>query len=160
MADKKSKRRRHRKKPEKHERLQRKLAQGPFKDYQLSPNSDDAEKMSEILGKFIEPYIEYTDSEESYRKLIVLAVLAWNASLLPEKDGQAMIDAVFEQGLPKRETELRAGLREIVDQLVARKKAYFSKYRRQIVEFDVVDLGDQYYLSVASTVEDESSQAT
>jgi hypothetical protein len=159
MADKKSKRRRHPKKPEKLEKLQRKIAQGPYKDYKLLPASEDAEKMSVILRKFVEPYIEFTNSEESYRKLITLAVLAWNASLLPEKDAQVMIDDVFKKGLPKSETELIAGLREIVDSLVARKKAYFSKYRRQIIDFDVEDLGNQYYISVASIVEDDGSQA-
>jgi hypothetical protein len=155
MAKKKSKRRRHRKKPEKLERLRRKIEQGPYKDYELVPTLDDTEKMSDVLGKFVEPFVEYTDSEESYRKLITLAVLAWNASLLPKKDRQFMINGVFEQGLPESETELKAGLREIVDQLVERKQAYFSKYRRQIIDFDVVDLGDQYYLSVASTINDE-----
>ena len=160
MAEKKSKRRRHRKKPEKLERLRRKIEQGPYKDYQFLPASDDAEKMSVILRKFVEPYIEYTDSEESYRKLITLAVMAWNVSLLPEKDGQFLIDGVFEKGLPNRDTELIAGLREIVDSLVARKKAYFSKYRRQIIDFDVQDLGDHYYISVASTIEDDGSQGT
>lgn len=160
MADKKSKRRRHRKKPERLERLQRKIAQGPFKDYEILPTSEGAEKMSVILKKFVGPYVEFTDSEESYRKLITLAVMAWNASLLPEKDGQFLIDSVFEKGLPKGETELIAGLREIVDSLVARKKAYFSKYRRSIIEFDVIDLGDQYYISVASTIENEGSQGT
>jgi hypothetical protein len=131
------------------------MEQGPYKDYELRPTSDDAEKMSDVLGKFVEPYVEHTDSEESYRKLITLAILAWNVSLLPEKDGQFIIDGVFEEGLPKREAELKTGLREIVDQLVARKRAYFSKYRRQIIDFDVVDLGDQYYLSVASTPPDD-----
>ncbi len=157
MAEKKSKRRRHRKKPKKLETLRRKIEQGPYKDYKLVPTSDDTEKMSDVLGKFVEPYVEYTDLEDSYRKLITLAILAWNASLLPEKDGQFLIDGVFEKGLPKRETEIKTGLREIVDQLVARKQAYFSRYRRQIIDFDVVDLGDQYYLSVASTPDDEGS---
>ena len=105
MAEKKSKRRRHRKKPEKLERLRRKIEQGPY-------------------------------------------------------DGQFLIDGVFEKGLPNRDTELIAGLREIVDSLVARKKAYFSKYRRQIIDFDVQDLGDHYYISVASTIEDDGSQGT
>jgi hypothetical protein len=158
MADKKSKRRRHRKKPERLERLQRKIAQGPYKDYEILPPSEDVEKMSVILKKFVEPYIEFTDSEESYRKLITLAVMAWNASLLPEEDGKRMIDDIFGKGLPKGETELIAGLREIVDALVERKKAYFSKVRRQIIEFDVIDLGDQYYISVASTIEGNRPQ--
>jgi len=159
MTDKKSKRLRLRKKPERLERLQRKIAQGPYKDYEILPTSEDAEKMSVILKKFVEPYLEYVDSEESYQKLITLAVMAWNASLLPEEDGQRMIDDIFGKGLPKGETELIAGLREIVDSLVARKKAYFSKYRRQIIDFDVEDLGNQYYISVASIVEDDGSQA-
>ena len=155
MVEKKSKRRRRRKKPKKLESLQKKMEQGPYKDYELVPASDDTVKMSIVLGEFIEPYVEYTDSEESYRKLITLAILAWNASLLSEKEQWAMIDRVFDKGFPKNETELKSGLRDIVYQLVARKKAYFSKYRRQIIDFEVVDLGDQYHLSVASTPDDK-----
>ena len=155
MAEKKSKRRRRRKKPEQFDALRKRIKKGPYKNYELIPASDDTVIMSTVLGEFIEPYVEHTDSEESYRKLLTLAVLAWNASFLPEKERRDMIDRVFNEGLPTGTTELKTGLRDIVYHLIARKKAYFSKYKRIIIDFEVFDLGDQYHLSVASTPDDE-----
>src|SRR4051812_46828121 len=42
------------------------------------------EKMSEVLEDFIEPYRDMADGENALRKLLTLALLAWNAALLPE----------------------------------------------------------------------------
>ena len=154
MPEKKTKRRRRRKKPKQFEDLRKRIKQGPFQDYELIPASDEKVKMSIVLVEFIEPYVEHTDSEESYRKLLTLAVLAWNASFLPEIEHQDMINRVFDEGLPTETKELRTGLKDIVYQLIARKQAYFSKYKRNIIEFEVVDLGDQYHILVASTPDD------
>jgi hypothetical protein len=114
--------------------------------------------MSAVLGDFIEPYVEHTDSEESYRKLVTLAIMAWNASLLPETEPQEMIKKVFDEGIPTGTKELKKELSDIVNQLIVRKKAYFSQYKRYIIDFEVVDLGDQYHLSVASTPDNELTE--
>jgi hypothetical protein len=151
MSEKKSKRRRHRRKPKEFGPLKERIQQGPFQNYELIPASDDQVKMSVILRQFVEPYISQTDSEESYRKLLTLAVLAWNASLLPTSDGREMVDNVFSSGDGDMETDLVAELKEFVHQLIERKQAYFRKYSRSIIDFEVVDLGDQYHVSVAST---------
>jgi hypothetical protein len=160
MVEKKSKRRRHRKAPDPLEKLRRRIDQGPYKDFELRPISGDSEKMSTVLGRFIDPFIDHTDSEESYRKLVSLAVMAWNAALLTNDEGRNFIDQVIEKGLSGEETALKTDLRSIIDQLVERKRKYFSHYRRQIVEFEVVDLGDQYHLMVASTPYDVDPNQT
>lgn len=151
MSEKKSKRRRRRRKPKEFGPLKERIQQGPFQNYELIPASDDQVKMSVILRQFVEPYISQTDSEESYRKLLTLAVLAWNASLLPTSDGREMVDNVFSSGDGDMETDLVPELKEFVHQLIERKQAYFRKYSRSIIDFEVVDLGDQYHVSVAST---------
>ena len=44
--------------------------------------------MSDVLTSFIEPYIEFADSKEDHEKLLMLAIVAWNASFLSEKEQQ------------------------------------------------------------------------
>ncbi len=66
------------------------------------------EKMSEVLDDFIEPYQEVADNEDSYRKLLNLAVLAWNAALLPEDQRRTAIDETLKVGLPGSSKEDRA----------------------------------------------------
>ena len=156
MTEKKSKRRRRSKKPKQFKDLQKRIKQGPYQNFELIPASYDQVKISTVIGEFVAPYVNYTDSEESYRKLLTLAVLAWNASFLPETEQQDMINRVFNEGLPAETTELITGLRDFVYQLINRKQAYFSKFKRSIIDFEVVDLGDRYHISVASTPDDEN----
>ncbi|MFQ6015316.1 MAG: hypothetical protein ACE5NP_07725 [Anaerolineae bacterium] len=111
--------------------------------------------MSEVLGDFVEPYMDLADTEEAYHKLLTLAVMAWNASFLPEEEQEEMIDRVLAAGIPAGDDELRAGLKGIVNMLIARKKAYFSEYTRNIIDFEVTDTGQGYHLTVASTLEEE-----
>jgi len=113
--------------------------------------------MSEVLTDFVEPYLEFTETEEDYRKLLTLAIMAWNASFLPEKEQQEMIDRVFDKGIPPGTEELKAGLKEIVNELIVRKKIYFSEYTRRIIDFEVTDTGRDYHLAVASTLEEMPS---
>lgn len=159
MTDKSRKRPRRRRKQKQDllDGLRKKVKQGPFREYEIV-RSDEKVKMSVVLGDFIEPYVKHTDSEESYRKLITLAIMAWNASFLPETEQQEMIKKVFDEGIPTSTKELKKGLSDIVNQLIARKKAYFSQYKRHIIDFEVVDLGDQYHLSVASTPDNELTE--
>lgn len=83
--------------------------------------------------------------------------MAWNASLLPKEEQQDMVDRIFDEGIPTATEELKTGLKEIVNKLIARKKAYFSKYTRTIIDFEVTDTGRGYRLAVASTLGETSS---
>jgi hypothetical protein len=111
--------------------------------------------MSAVLTDFVEPYVDCAETEEGFRKLLTLAVIAWNASFLPEDKQQDMIESVLDAGIPEGEDELKAGLKEIVSMLIARKKAHFSEYTRDIIDFEVTDLGENYHVSVASTPEED-----
>ena len=114
--------------------LKNKLRQTPFREREVVWNPSGEVKMSEVLIDFIEPYLEFADTLESYRKLVILGIMAWNASLLPKGEQQDMVDSIFHQfnqQMPRVTEELR--LEEIVDTLIARKKAYFSEYTRAII---------------------------
>ena len=111
--------------------------------------------MSEVLADFVEPYMDSVDTEEAYRRLLTLALMAWNASFLPEEEQQDMIDRVLEAGIPAGNDELKAGLKGIVNMLLARKKAQFSQYTRNIIDFEVTDRGDSYQVAVVSRLEED-----
>jgi hypothetical protein len=110
------------------------------------------EKMSEVLEDFIEPYKDMADTDDAFRKLLNLAVLAWNAALLREDQRRAMIDETLEVGLPGASEADRALAREFVEELVRRKEEHFAANRRAIYSFELTDTGDGYHLSVASTL--------
>lgn len=114
-------------------------------------------KMSEVLTDFARPYREMADTEESYRRLLTLATVAWNASFYPEDKRQDMVDRMLNEGLPTATEELKAGLRNIVTVLIKRKEDYFPNYTQKIVEFELTDRGRNYHLSVASVFEETSS---
>jgi hypothetical protein len=133
--------------------LKRKLEQGPLHGHKFVIEPSGEEKMSEVLTDFIEPYLEFADTDEAHRKLLTLAVMAWNASFLPEKEQQDMINRVLDAGIPTGTEELKAGLKEIVNMLIVRKKVYFSEYTRKIVDYELTDRGRDYHLAVASTLE-------
>ena len=149
-------RRKHKQKQKRFEGLKSKLEQGPFHGEKVVIEPSGEVKMSKVLRDFVEPYLEFADTEEAYRKLLTLAVMAWNASLLPEEEQQDMVDRIFKEGLPTSTDELKAGLKEIVSMLIARKKAYFSEYTRAIIDFELIDMGSDYHLSVASTLGETS----
>jgi len=47
--------------------------------------------MSEVLRQFVDPCWHIPDDEESMRKLITTALVAWNAALLPEAERAAYL---------------------------------------------------------------------
>ena len=140
-------------KPKRYERLRKQITQGPLGDalgetkFEIDPEGQD--KMSEVMLEFVAPYIESLDTEEAYRRLFTVALIAWNASFLPDQQRKGYVDKVLDAGIPTVET--REGLKAIVDVLVARKDAHFSDYTRKLVAFDVRDAGNEFRVSVAST---------
>ncbi|MFQ5340717.1 MAG: hypothetical protein ACE5F6_04130 [Anaerolineae bacterium] len=149
---KRSKRKRGRGRAQKQKRarsLKSRLEKGPLRGQKVVYEPSGHVKMSDILDDFVEPYVGFTDTEEEYRELLSVAIVAWNASLLPEEDRQDMIDSIIE-GMPALTEELEEDFREIVKELMERKRRHFSEYRRMIIDFELTDTGSGYHLTVAS----------
>lgn len=108
--------------------------------------------MADVLSAFIEPYRAYAKTTEAYRRLLLLGILAWNASLLPTHDQEAMITEVLAAGIPVGDQALLNEGREIIYELIERKQRYFAQYTRTIITFDLTETKEGYHLSVASTV--------
>lgn len=103
-------------------------------------------KLSERLLKILEPYPEAAATPEEMRKLLALAAAAWNVSVLPREQQ----DPEIRQLLSGMDRRVRRDGRRFIKELVARKEACFPDDRRTVLDFEVVDEGDSYSVSVVA----------
>ena len=136
------------------EALKQRVKQSSFDVEEVIVEPKGAVRMSEVLSEFVEPYIQDAVTEEDYRKVLTLATMAWNASFLPEEKRGEMITDVMDKGLPEADAKLKAGLRKVVDEMIARKQVHFAEYKRDIIDFELTDTGEGYHLTVASTMDE------
>ena len=115
-------------------------------------------KMWEVLEDFVEPYRELLTTKKTARKMFNLAKIAWNIALYPEAEQQERIDQFLgsiSDDVFQGELKMKADVQDFIQELVVRKNRYFSQYKRMIVDFELKDVGNGYYLSVASTLDGE-----
>lgn len=118
----------------------------PHQKVIVGPTSDGI-KMSDVLEEFVEPYRQFAETKQAYRKLLTVAIVAWNVTLFAEKDRPSTLDELLVT-LPER---VRKDGREIIEELMVRKETFFSQHRRMIIDFEVADTGGEWHLSVMST---------
>ena len=122
-------------------------------DQQIIFHPNGAEKMSSVLLEFIEPYVKFADTDEAYRKLVTIAIVAWNAALLsPEKREEMINNLLKEMKLGFWE---RRDFRRMMGMMIERKLEHFAENARLIVNYELQDLGDRIHLSVVSTLAKE-----
>ena len=146
MASRKAKKDQRRRKRKRLEGLKRRSPRALVGDSPVAVELPGTEKMSDALARFVEPYLGFTDSEESYRRLLSLGVVAWNAALLSGDERRQMIDDTL--GHVRGSEAEKGGVRQFIDDLVRRKQAEFAADRRPIVDFELTDTGTGYHLSV------------
>ena len=107
-------------------------------------------KMSDALGQVLEPYAEDIETLEAYRMLVTIGAMAWNNTLLPP-EGQAAGFAASD----KLDVKDKNTMKELILILMKRKLDLFPDVRRFIISYEVSDLGNEWHLSVASTLQSE-----
>ena len=133
------------------ERFKRRLeADESLKGQTLVFASGDQEKMSAVLLDFIKPYRKYAKTYEAYHRLVSVALVAWNAALLPDSERQELIDNTVDAAMKAGNTRERDEAREVINELIKRKERYFATNKRFIVSYQLTETETHYYLSVAS----------
>lgn len=140
------------KKPQKTSLL-KKLAQetmqdGRVKGYRINPQGEIS--VSDAISKIIAPYRETAPDYEAFHKLVTVACAAWNAAILPADEQEKML-ADMRALLPDKQT--REDFTEIVKELMKRKNKLYPHVNRMILRFKVTDLGDDFDIAVASTLD-------
>jgi hypothetical protein len=137
------------------EKLQQKIREGPLGDKfaNMVTNPKGEVKMSEVLEEFVEPYLEFIHNPIERENLFKVAVTAWNLALIPENARQSTIDKFIKKGLKGNDPLIQQqDMREILDELIARKLEFFAKNTRFIIDFQLEDTGKEFHISVASTL--------
>ena len=124
------------------------FAKGLLVGRQIVPPPRGDKKMSQVLIEFIEPYADDVDTDESFKKLVTIAIVAWNASLLPDKDREDLIDKTITILQP----ELRQEMKGILEGMIRRKEAHFSLIRRMIIDYEIEKSTKGWHVIVASTL--------
>ncbi len=78
----------------------------------------------------------------------------WNLSFFSKPVAHKEIEQILEDNLiipADTSKETKEDLKNILGQLIARKKRHFSQYKRLILDFEFQDEGDSFRLFVIST---------
>jgi len=105
-------------------------------------------KMSEVLLEFIGPYSQYWKTKEELNKLLVVAVIAWNAALLPGNERKEIIENTVNVAPP----EIRQDMKAIVKEMIQRKEMHFAHIKRMIMNYQVTMTKEGPHVTVLSTL--------
>ncbi len=129
------------------ESLQKKLQEKHGENVKFDPAPDGID-ITVVMEKFIEPYMDSADTKAGYYKLIGLAVIAWNISLLSKRRRQK--EAVNEI-IGKLPPDVRADSRKLLTTLLKRKRRHFAQFRQAILDYKITDTGHGFHLQVEAT---------
>ncbi|MFH1906688.1 MAG: hypothetical protein ABIL11_04765 [Chloroflexota bacterium] len=115
--------------------------------------TDVEEKMSEVLLAFIEPYREFATNREAYERLIVTAIVAWNAAVVPKKEREKLLDETSKSIMGSAGDKAAQDFKSVVNELMEWKKRHFPANKRYIVSYQLSETKHKYHLAVASTLE-------
>lgn len=134
------------------QQLKRQMQSDPaFKNLKIVEPSSDEEKMSAVILKFVEPYRELVQSKQAFEQLIVVAMVAWNASLLEGHARQELLD-LFKGALPSdSDQEWQPEIEQLLAKLMRRKARHFADNNRFIIDYRVSESRDEYNLAIIST---------
>lgn len=145
-------RRRKRRPPDPLPALENRLKSALGRDVPLVYSPAGVEKMSEVIQRFIAPYMPFVHNLGDMERLVTTALVAWNAALLPSAERAAMLARSSESVRKLAGREAEEDFRIIVDEMMQRKQRYFPEIKRFVIDFTVTDEGNQFRLTVVSSL--------
>ena len=90
-------------------------------------------KMSEVLLEFIAPWSQYCKTNEDLTKVLAVAVIAWNAALVPRGERIEIIENAGKAVPP----EIYEDTKAIVEEMIQRREIHFAHNKRMIINYKV-----------------------
>ncbi|MGC1375335.1 MAG: hypothetical protein WA821_03875 [Anaerolineales bacterium] len=120
----------------------------------------DAEgpKISEVFLEFIEPYEKDAPTDEAFEKLLVIAVMAWNAAVLGAEEGQELIDVTVGAIAKSAGQTWGEEAKGIIAAMIERKQNFFADDNRYIMDYRWAELEDGHHLTMAALIKDQDSE--
>lgn len=124
----------------------RPLAERPFDSTRVLVDSGGVEKMSEVLDRFVEPYMKLATTDVGVRRIYSYGTAAWNASFFSVDKQNETIDRILTSAHIPDEGQIV--VRSLLLDMIERKKAYFATDHRVILDYRLTDTGDGFHLTV------------
>jgi hypothetical protein len=105
-------------------------------------------KMSEVLLDFVSPLLD-TEDDDFFETTIGFAALCWNLAFLPDGERQKELEHIINE-IGGADPLFRTGVENRARMLLKRKQEYFAKDRRFIMNFKIVEEGNNSRLLVMS----------
>jgi len=105
-------------------------------------------KMSEVLLDFIEPYTRRAHSEDEFRNVMRLGLVAWNTALLPKERQVETIERFIDEAVHDGADNFR----QVVYEIIERKQRWFAQIKRLILKYHLTVTENGPHLSVISTL--------
>lgn len=112
-------------------------------------NPEGELSISDAISNIIAPYRDTAPDYQSFNKLVMVACVAWNASILPAEKREELL-ADMRKTMPDQQS--REDFTEIIKDLMKRKNKLYPNVDRMIMEFKVTDRGNNFHIAVASTL--------
>ena len=129
--------------------------EGSIENLRINPQGEG--KMSEVLEAFVEPYMEAAQSRDERLKLLSVAVAAWNLALAPEEQQQQDLENLVNE-ICGEDRQAKQEMREILEELMERKRSSFADIRRYIFDFELQESRNDIHLTVVSAPMPEDKQ--
>ena len=127
--------------------MQEMAAETGHKETLVNPKGELS--LSDAISKIIAPYRQDAPDYDAFDKLVAVACVAWNSTILPDDKRDGML-ADMRANMPDKQS--REDFMAIVTELMKRKKKLYPNVNRMIVKFKVTDLGNDFHIAIASTL--------
>jgi hypothetical protein len=133
-----------------YESLRRKLEQNKvFGDKVKLVGARRGRKMSDVFVEYAEPLLDPSVPYSEQDRVIKMAVMCWNLSLLPKDEREALLRDGF---VKSKEPSLSDGVNIIVsmvEEMIERKERLFANDKRMIIEWNIEPGADEELLTIA-----------
>jgi hypothetical protein len=106
-------------------------------------------KLSASLMDLVAPFAPYAKTFPEYKALIAVGVAAWNLPLLKGPEHESFYAEVIQPLLESGAKNMSSEGHQLFNALLKRRQHDFADDKRFIVNFTVMDHGDEYSVAVA-----------
>ena len=131
---------------------------GILSDERVVLVDSEGPKISEVFLEFIEPYEKDAPTDEAFEKLLVIAVVAWNAAVLGGEEGQQLIDVTVGAIAKSAGKKWGEDAKGIIAMMMRRKENFFADDNRYIMDYRWAELEDGHHLTVAALIKDQEPE--
>ena len=107
-------------------------------------------KVSQAMLDLLAEELELCSGEQETERLLLVAMLAWNLTLLPPREAAGFLRASLKDMSGGAPRAFLAVMEAYVRELAERKKRMFPEYRDFILDYELTTEGDYRHLAVVT----------